>query len=186
MSHLRPSYSIGGVSGYVLVVIIYEGCYHEAMELVIMMGLQASGKSTFSHTRFAGTHVHVSKDALRNNKRPGRRQAHLIEEALGAGQSVVVDNTNPTIADRAELIALGRRYGATVIGYYFEPSVAESLKRNGGRSGKARVPVVAIYATNKRMQCPSYAEGFDELYDVRIGEGGEFVVEPWSEERVDG
>ncbi|HEX7937487.1 MAG TPA: hypothetical protein VF483_00770 [Gemmatimonadaceae bacterium] len=55
------------------------------MELVIMMGLQASGKSTFSHTRFAGTHAHVSKDALRNNKRPGRRQAHLIVESGSGG-----------------------------------------------------------------------------------------------------
>ncbi|MGZ6374485.1 MAG: AAA family ATPase [Ktedonobacterales bacterium] len=109
-----------------------------------------------------------------------------MEAALEAGQSVVVDNTNPTIADRAELIELGRRHGATVIGYSFEPSVAESLKRNGGRSGKERVPVVAIYATNKRLQRPSYAEGFDALYVVQIGEGGEFVVEPWSEERADG
>jgi predicted kinase len=156
------------------------------MELVIMIGLQASGKSTFSRTRFAGTHVYVSKDALRNNKRPGRRQAHLIEAALEAGQSVVVDNTNPTIADRAELIEQGRRHGATVIGYSFAPSVAESLKRNGGRSGKERVPVVAIYATNKRLQRPSYAEGFDALYAVQIGEGGGFVVQPWSEERADG
>jgi predicted kinase len=32
------------------------------MELVIFIGLQASGKSTFYHERFARTHVHVSKD----------------------------------------------------------------------------------------------------------------------------
>lgn len=169
-----------------LVVIIHEGCYHVAMELVIMIGLQASGKSTFSRARFAETHVYVSKDALRNNKEPARRQARLIEAALAAGQSVVVDNTNPTIAVRAELIALGKRYGATITGYFFEPSVASSLKRNSERTGKERVPVVAIYTTNKRLQRPSYAEGFDALYAVRIGEGSEFVVEPWSEEGVDG
>lgn len=151
-----------------------------------MIGLQASGKSTFSRMRFAETHVYVSKDVLRNNKKPTRRQAQLIEEALAAGQSIVVDNTNPTIADRAELIALGMRYGVTVTGYYFEPSVAGSLKRNSERSGKERVPVVAIYTTNRRLQRPSYAEGFDTLYTVRTGDGGEFVVELWSEESVDG
>lgn len=156
------------------------------MELVILMGLQASGKSTFARTRFAETHVYVSKDALRNNKRPPRRQVELIEAALAAGRSVVVDNTNPTIADRAELIAQGRRHAATVTGYYFEPSVADSLKRNSGRTGKERVPVVAIYATNKRLQRPTYAEGFDALYAVRMGHEGDFAVEPWSEERADG
>lgn len=151
-----------------------------------MIGLQASGKSTFSRSRFAETHTYVSKDALRNTKQPVRRQAQLIEAALAAGQSVLVDNTNPTIADRVDLIALGRRYAATVTGYYFAPVVADSLKRNSERIGKARVPHVAIYATNKRLQRPSYAEGFDTLYCVRIGDDGGFVVEPWSEETTDG
>jgi len=43
------------------------------MELIIFMGLQASGKSTFYRSRFAATHAYVSKDMLRNNKQPGRR-----------------------------------------------------------------------------------------------------------------
>lgn len=156
------------------------------MDIVILMGLQAAGKSTFARARFAETHVYVSKDALRNNAQPVQRQGQLIEAALAVGQPVVVDNTNPTVVDRAELIALGRRYAATVTGYYFEPLVAGSLKRNRERSGKARVPDVAIYATSKRLQRPSYAEGFDALYAVRIGDDGGFVVAPWSEEAVNG
>jgi predicted kinase len=40
----------------------------------------------------------------------------LIEEALTEGRSVVVDNTNPTVEDRAPIIALTRRYGAEVVG----------------------------------------------------------------------
>src|SRR5690349_2811421 len=75
------------------------------MELVILSGLQASGKSTFAAERFAATHVHVSKDRLRNNPKPERRQHQLVAEALAAGRSVVVDNTNPTAEDRAALIA---------------------------------------------------------------------------------
>ena len=169
-----------------MVVGEHKGCYDEAMELVIFSGLQASGKSTFYRTHFAGTHAYVSKDVLRNNKKPGRRQAQLIEEALQAGRSVVVDNTNPSIAERAELIALGRRHHATIVGYFFPPMVADSLRRNHERSGKARVPPVAIYATKKRLECPSYGEGFDALYAVRIGDDGGFVVEPWSEEGADG
>ena len=33
--------------------------------------------------------------------------------------------------------------------------------RNAGREGKAKVPSVAIYATRKKLQPPSYAEDFD-------------------------
>ncbi len=146
------------------------------MELIIFIGLQATGKSTFYRLHFAATHTHVSKDLLHNNKRPGHRQMQLVEEALQAGQSVVVDNTNPTLADREALIRLGHEYGAQVIGYYFESQVRPSLERNKARSGKARVPDVAIYVTASKLALPTYAEGFDTLYDVRIAEYSSFEV----------
>jgi len=155
-------------------------CYHTGMELILFTGLQAAGKSTFYRERFAGTHTLVSKDVLRNNPRPERRQEQLIAEALAAGRSVVVDNTNPTPEVRAPLIALGRRYGATIVGYSFVSTAGESLARNRQRQGKARVPDVAIFATRKRLVPPSYAEGFDQLYAVRIAEGGRFAVAPWT------
>ncbi len=66
-------------------------------ELIVLIGLQGSGKSTFRAARFDDTHVVVSKDLMRNNRRPAERQAPLIQEALLAHRSVVVDNTNPRI-----------------------------------------------------------------------------------------
>jgi predicted kinase len=71
-------------------------------ELVMLIGLQGAGKTTFAGQRFAETHVLISKDRLRNNRRPERRQQRLIVEALAAGRSVVVDDTNPSIAERAD------------------------------------------------------------------------------------
>jgi predicted kinase len=144
------------------------------MEIIIFAGLQASGKSTFFRTRFAATHVLVSKDLLRNNKQPSRRQQQLIEAALQAGSSVVVDNTNPTLADRAELIQSGRTYGAEIVGYYFEPQVKQSLLRNKQRTGKEKVPDVAIFATMKRFVPPTYQEGFDMLFSVSANDDGTF------------
>jgi predicted kinase len=149
------------------------------MELSILIGLQGAGKTTFYRTRFAATHEHVSKDRFRHNKKPSRRQAQLIDDALRAGHSVVVDNTNPTVADRAPLLALGRAHGARISGYYFEPSVSGSLARNREREGRARVPDVAIYATSTKLTPPSYAEGFDTLYAVRIANHGAFEVHEW-------
>ena len=73
--------------------------------------------------------------------------------------------------DRQLLIDIGRRYDATIIGYYFEPDVSGSRTRNRQREGKAQVPEKAIFITAHKFEPPSYAEGFDALYYVRIGTG---------------
>jgi tRNA uridine 5-carbamoylmethylation protein Kti12 len=146
------------------------------MELVILVGLQGSGKTTFFRERFAATHAHVSKDNFRSNPRPARRQRNLIVGAFAAGRSVVVDNTNPTAAVRAELVALGRAAGAEVACYYFPPDVDASLRRNASREGKARVPDHAVRATAARLEPPTPAEGFDRLYRVRLIDGVGFEV----------
>lgn len=150
-----------------------------SIELVIFIGLQAAGKSTFYRARLAATHELVSKDLMRHNKRKARRQEQLVAEALRASRSVVVDNTNPTVEERAPLIALGHAYGARVIGYYFESRAGASLERNKARGGRDRVPDIAIFATAKRLQRPSYAEGFDTLCCVRIADHGAFDVADW-------
>ncbi len=146
------------------------------MELVIFVGLQASGKSSFFRERFAATHEHVSKDLIRNNKNRNRRQAQLIEAALKGKSSVVVDNTNPTVEDRRALIQLGREFGAKIVGYYFESTVRQCVERNRRRAGKAQVPDVAVYATAKRLERPSYSEGFDELFCVCLTDDSGFGV----------
>jgi hypothetical protein len=51
-----------------------------------------------------------------------------------------------------------------VIGYYFVPELKKSLQRNQQRSGNARVPNVAIFATAKRLVRPTYTEGFAQLF----------------------
>jgi predicted kinase len=147
------------------------------VEVAILIGLQAAGKTTFSQTRLP-THAHVSKDLLRNTRQPASRQAALIAAALAGGRSVVVDNTNAALADRAALIAQARAVGARVVGYYFEPDLKSSRARNASRTGRARVPEVALYVTMKKLQPPSYDEGFDELFTVRLQDGG-FDVLPW-------
>jgi predicted kinase len=148
-------------------------------ELVLLIGLQGSGKSSFYRARFAETHDLVSKDLFPNNRNAARRQRLLVEEALRADRSVVVDNTNATLEERAELIALAGTLEARVVAYYFQSRLAECLERNRQREGKARVPDVALYATRKRFRFPALAEGFDELFYVRlVGERG-FQVLDW-------
>ena len=145
-------------------------------ECVIFVGLPASGKTTFYQQRFAATHRHISKDLWPNAPRKDERQAQLLRSALSAGAPVVIDNTNPALADRAAIIKVAREFGARVIGYYFTASTREAVGRNRGREGKQRVPDVAIFTKAKRMVVPTREEGFDELYRVAIRDDGSFDV----------
>lgn len=145
-------------------------------ECVVFVGLQASGKTAFYRRRFAATHEHVSKDDFPHARHRDVRQLALVDAALAAGRSVVIDNTNPTPDDRHELIALARVRGARIVAYYFGSTRRESLGRNRRREGKARVPDIAILATAKRLVPPALAEGFDEIHHVCLTEAGEFEV----------
>ena len=64
------------------------------------------------------------------------RQQRMIAEALARGESVVVDNTNPTAAERAAVIATARLHGASVVGYFFDVTTRESVARNAERREK--------------------------------------------------
>lgn len=100
-----------------------------------------------------------------------------MDEALAAGASVVVDNTNPTRADRAELVSQARGRGAAVVCYFVDSSLAECLRRNALREGPGKVPEVAIFRTRSLLEPPSLDEGFDALYVARLDdERGTFDI----------
>jgi predicted kinase len=135
-------------------------------ECVVLVGLPGAGKTTFARAQFP-SHVHVSKDAFPPHARDKQaRQDAAIRAALVSGQSVVVDNTNVTLGDRAGIIAIARECGARVLGYYIEATPRQAVARNAGRTGHAKVPNVAIFTCAKKLVAPAEAEGFDELHHV--------------------
>lgn len=146
------------------------------MRVAVLIGLQASGKTTFYRRHLAGTHVHVSKDNFPNARNRQRRQLRLIGEALTAGHDVAVDNTNPSAAEWLPLVTLAHRHGAAVDGYWFPPDPAESIARNAVRPAKTRVPEVGIYATLKALTRPARGDGFDRLWLVQPDGRGDFTL----------
>lgn len=135
-------------------------------ELIIFIGLPGSGKTTFYQRHFASSHVQISKDRMPHNRRPERRQQQLVGEALQHGRSVVVDNTNPSVESRAALLEIGRANGAVLIGYYFEVPKTVCVERNRQRTGRAKVPDVAIYVTAAKLRPPQPEEEYDEVHIV--------------------
>jgi predicted kinase len=145
-------------------------------ECVILIGLPGAGKTTFYKRYFAGTHRHVSKDLWPNVSRRDARQQQVLLDAFSRGESVLVDNTNPTRQDRARLISAAQAHSMRVVGYFFDVTPRDAVARNAGRSGTAKVPNVAIFATAKRLERPEPAEGFDQLFDVRLTPERSFTV----------
>lgn len=142
------------------------------MEAVIFMGLQASGKSSFYREKFIDTHIQLNLDMLKT-----RHREHILFNAcLAAKQPVVIDNTNPAKSDRQRYIIPAKQYKFTISGYYFHSSIEECKQRNSKRDGKSKIPLVGILATSKKLQLPSYQEGFDRLYYVKIAPNNSFVV----------
>ena len=148
------------------------------MEVVIFIGLQGAGKSTFYKERFYTTHLRINLDMLKTR----HREKRLIEVCIETRQPFVVDNTNPSQGDRAVYIRRAKDAGFRVVGYYFQSRIEDCKRRNDQRPPEQKVPLKGILGTAGRMELPTRAEGFDDLFYVRIDETGKFVTEGWQDE----
>ena len=143
--------------------------------MAVMTGIQASGKSAFCKN-YLSAYDRINLDTLHTRN----KENTAIDEALQAKRDMVIDNTNPTLEDRKKYIAKAKENGYKVIGYFMQSRIQDCIARNELREGKEKVPAKALAATSKKLEMPSYEEGFDELYFVRITETGT-VVEKWQE-----
>jgi predicted kinase len=138
------------------------------MEAIVLCGLQGAGKTTLYRDRWLETHVRISMDLLRTRA----REAALLEYCLSTRQPFVVDNTNPTAADRARYVEPARAAGFRVVGYLVDADATEALGRNAGRGGRARIPDRGVLGTARRFIRPAPEEGFDELWHATAAPGG--------------
>jgi predicted kinase len=148
------------------------------MQLVLFCGIQATGKSTFYQQRFFHSHVRLSLDLLRTR----HREQRLLQVCLETQMRCVVDNTNPTRAERATYLGPAKAAGFEVVGYFFQSIAAEALVRNQQRPAERQVPDKGIRATRNRLELPTRAEGFDKLYFVRALGKQEFEITDWQNE----
>lgn len=130
------------------------------MEIVILTGIQGSGKSTFYQANFADTHVRINLDMLKTRS----KERILVAACFAMQQKFVVDNVNPTKKDRQVYIAWAKVHKYKVIGYYFDVSLEECIQRNLTR--KKPIPVIGIRATNNKLQIPEMNEGYHQIHYV--------------------
>ena len=99
--------------------------------MIVLCGIQASGKSSFARERWYESHVRINLDMLRTRN----REDIVVYACLAAKAPIVVDNTNPTRAQRLRYLSLARAAGyESVALYYFQTTVDDALARNAARA----------------------------------------------------
>lgn len=147
-------------------------------EAVILIGIQATGKSTFFCSRYCRSHVRINLDMLGTR----HREDMLLKTCVDYGISFVVDNTNPSASERAKYIQAAKAKDFAIQGFYFESKVSAALARNAARPAQEQVPELGIKGTAGRLELPRLDEGFDALKYVRIDGDGSFLIDEWRDE----
>ena len=145
------------------------------MEMILLIGIPATGKSSFCREKFFHTHIRLNLDMLGTH----HREKLLLDACLAGKIKFVVDNTNLSLAERTRFIAPAKAAGFRVAGYFFESKVADAVRRNQSRPKGERIPEKAIPGASNRLELPSIAEGYDELFFVRLAGDNQVTVEKW-------
>lgn len=143
--------------------------------LYMMIGLQASGKTTYVEKHAPKDAVIISPDRIRKEifhveYDPVVEEGvwgtffRQLELALRDKKKVIVDNTNVSRSGRASIIRMARRYNVPVIGYWFKVPIEECLKRNQQRERK--VPEQMIHNMQRMFEEPILDEGFQEIKEI--------------------
>jgi protein phosphatase len=146
--------------------------------LVVLVGVAASGKSTFAARHFRPTQV-LSSDALRAliTDSPTAQGAtddafdllhRILEMRLRRGRLTVVDATNVEDWARAELVRVARRHRRPAVAVVLDIPVAVALGRNAARAAP-RPPPAAIRRQHRWLHDTLHAlpgEGFEAVHHL--------------------
>ena len=155
-------------------------------EIVIIMGIQASGKSTAVKSYTDRGYVRLNRDDTGGSL---DQLNVLLEGKIKQQYSTrfVLDNTYGKKEQRAQVIALAKKYGFNVVCHMMKTSIEEAqfnaanrilslpsangvipstiLGPNGSKlfPDPANIPVIALFAYNKIFESPTLDEGFTEI-----------------------
>ena len=105
-----------------------------------------------------------------------------MQACIETGQPFVVDNTNPTRAERQVYIEAAKEAGFRVVGYYFQSRVEDCKRRNEQRPVEQQMPLRGILGAAGRMEIPSRGGRLRRTVLREDRRGERFVVEEWKDE----
>jgi len=146
-------------------------------KVVIVMGFNASGKSTLVKEFTDAGYFRINRDEMGGTL---DGQAEHARAALSAGNNVVLDNTYPTAESRKSIIAAAKSFKATIacvwLATSFEDAQLNACLRMVAKHGKLiqpeefktlkdpnTFPPAALFNYRKIFEKPTVAEGFDSV-----------------------
>ncbi len=149
----------------------------EGQWLLVLVGLPASGKSTFrGQVQSRLDHIRVvCPDEIRpviygatfdprHESIVWQVTYSVLNYWLRLGEPVIFDATNLSQGVRKPLIDTARRHGSRVWSIYFRVSLEVALSRNARRDRV--VPPERVRDMADRLEPPSLEEGFDQVLTV--------------------
>uniref|UniRef100_A0A6C0LZY6 Polynucleotide kinase n=1 Tax=viral metagenome TaxID=1070528 RepID=A0A6C0LZY6_9ZZZZ len=163
--HIDPEDYYPATSEEAADICAFHSRTHEATskEIVLMVGFQASGKSTFVRRAFPNYTV-VSRD---RDKSTLSKDMTKTKKSIANGVNVVVDNTNLDLKTRETYYELGLKLGVNVRVFYMDVPFDLCMKflryfRMETNTGPY-IPDVAMYTARKRFVIPSIDEGCSSI-----------------------
>lgn len=126
----------------------------------------AVGK-TWLATNVYPTFTRVNQDTLKTKSKVQKE----FQRAISCRESIVVDNTNPTIETRDWYIQIAKRAGYRIVCYYYDvdKQTAMNLGEQRARStDTGKIPSIAYHTYYKRLQQPSKDQGFDRVFTITL------------------
>jgi len=137
-------------------------------EVIVLVGFPGSGKSTLAKTYMVPKgYVHVNQDTLKTFE----KCLKVAKEAINNNQSVVVDNTSPSVDHRKHFIQAANKAGMPARCFYFsmDMNLSKHLNYFRERKGeKKHVPTIAYNVFKGQYEEPSVKEGFTEVKRIRF------------------
>ncbi|MFC1697097.1 HAD-IIIA family hydrolase [Nanoarchaeota archaeon] len=151
-------------------------------EIIMTVGLAASGKSSISKEYISKGYSHLNRDSLSKGART-LDLLPLLEKELKNKNNVILDNTHITADKRIPFIQVAKKYNTPIHCVHMTTSKDDAqinaLTRMYQRYEKIFYtkeeikeanlddpnifPISALFSMNKRLQKPSKDEGFDSV-----------------------
>lgn len=150
-------------------------------EIVIMIGLPGSGKSTLIKRKYPN-HVIVSSDDIIEDfaAKDGKTYDEVFSKYIGAATGIMKNNFDAAIKSNMDIVwdqtnlSEKKRRGilSKVPNHYKKVAVVFNIpdklryERMGFRKGKS-IPPDVIKSMEKSFQYPNKGEGFDEIIEIK-------------------
>lgn len=136
----------------------------------MLVGCPSSGKTSLRERYFTPHgYVTVNRDTLGTQD----KCVSIALDSLRQGKSVVIDNTNPSKANRKLYIDTAKKHGVPVRCIYLNVNRELAMhlnyfRQNHSKGAKRRVPLVGYRVYEKNFELPTVDEGFTEVRSLEF------------------